>query len=55
MANKVSGDAAISPHAQLWRNPNLIHFFEDPDPIIWTKFGIKTLGDIVGDGETPSV
>lgn len=49
VTNKVSEDAVISPHTSVWRNPNLAYFFNYSDPV--TEFGIKKLGDIVGNGK----
>lgn len=40
----------LSFNTPLWRNPNLIHFFGYLDPVVWTKYGIKTLLHIVPNG-----
>lgn len=48
---KMGNASEISPHTPLWKNPTLAHFYEHPVPVIWTRFGIKTLKDIVGGGE----
>lgn len=52
MANGMepSSTQAMSPHAPLWNNPQLPHFFKIPDPIVWTKHGIKKIVDIVHSG-----
>lgn len=43
-------DGVVSPYTPLWRNPSLCHFFAYPDPIVWTRYGINTVGAVVGNG-----
>lgn len=40
----------VLPHVPLWKNPHLSHFCTYPDPILWTKLGVKKIGDVVGNG-----
>lgn len=42
-------ERVVSPYTPLWRNPSLPHFFVYSDPIIWTRYGIKTVGAVVGN------
>lgn len=46
----LSSTGRLSPHVALWRNPNLTLFFDYPDPVVWTKYGIKTLQHIISNG-----
>lgn len=39
------------PTTPLWGNPHLPHFRTIPDPVVWAKYGIITLGDIVSQGQ----
>lgn len=36
-----------SPFTPLWGNPNLPHLLTVPDPQVWARYKIKTLGDIL--------
>lgn len=44
------GPVPPSPHTPLWKNPNLLHLYTDEDPIVWTRYGVKKLGDITQNG-----
>lgn len=52
-AGKVTRGAAfvglfsLSPHTPLWKNPNLPHFFGFEEPVVWTRFGVKKIRDIM--------
>lgn len=47
---KVEKSGIWSPHNPLWGNPRLPHFESIPDPVVWARFGIKTLEDVVSNG-----
>lgn len=40
-----------SPATPLWGNPRLPHFHSIPDPVVWARYGVITLGDIVAQGQ----
>lgn len=48
---KLGTQNALSPVTPLWGNPRLSHFRSIPDPVIWARYGIVTLGDIVSQGQ----
>lgn len=50
-SEEFGGPFPPSPHAPLWRNPNLSQFFASEDPVVWTKFGIKKLGNVSTNGQ----
>lgn len=41
-------DSTVSLYLPLWHK--LTQFFSYPDPIVWTRCGIKTVGSVVGNG-----
>lgn len=51
VARKLGKPHAWSPHTLLWGIPRLPHFCSIPDPIIWARYGIMTLEDIVSQGQ----
>lgn len=44
---KVEKPNSWSPHTLLWSNPQLPHFHSIPDPVLWARYGIMFLSDIV--------
>lgn len=40
----------LSPHTPLWKKHILGHFYSYPDPVVWTKFEIKTIQHVVRQG-----
>lgn len=43
--------SSISPHTPLWNNLTLHHFYALPDPQAWAKYRIKSLYQILANGE----
>lgn len=41
----------FSPFAPLWMNPKLHQFYILLDPMVWAIKGIKTIKDIIKEGE----
>lgn len=47
-------NGVLSPHAPLWRNPNLPQFFAFEEPVVWMKFGMKKIDDVTTNGQLKS-
>lgn len=51
VARQVGGSGIWSPETPLWGNPRLPHFRSIPDPIVWARYGVTALRDIMSQGQ----